>query len=145
MSLKRICAIAWLGIAMAVSHAETLDGLSLYKGLDGNFSTASSQDLEILRQAAKAEGQITIWVAFNMEFAAIPELRTPEIERQEAAIKQRIMDRVVTPLVNKGQVEILPLSERQTSAPGCMLAVTAAGLTALAHSTDVKYIGHVPR
>ena len=145
MNLKRICAVTWLGLAMAVSHAGPLDGLSVYRGLDGNFSTASLQGLEILRQAAITEGQITIWVAFDMEFKANPELRTPDVGRQEAAIKQRIMNRVVTPLVNKGQVEILPLSERQASAPGCMLAVTPAGLSALAGSTDVKYIAYVPR
>ena len=145
MSFKRICVVTWLGLAMAVSYADPLDGLSVYRGLDGKFSTASLQGLEILRQAAIADGQITIWVAFDMEFEANPESRTADIGRQEAAIKQRIMQRVVSPLVYKGQVEILPLSEKQTSAPGCMLAVTAAGLTELANSTDVKYIGYIPR
>lgn len=145
MSLKRICAVTWLGLAMAVSHADSLDGLSVYRGLDGKFSTASSQGLEILRQAAIAEGQITIWVGFDMEFEANPELRTPFKGRQEAAIKQRIMDRVVGPLVDNGQAKILPLSERQASAPGCMLAVTAAGLAGLTNSTDVKYMAYIPR
>ena len=145
MSLKRICAVIWLGLAMAVSHADPLDGLSVYRGLDGSFSTASLQGLEILRQAAITEGQITIWVTFDMEFEANPELRTSDIGRQEAAIKQKLMNRVVNPLVGKGQVEILPLSEVQTSAPGCMLAVTAAGLAGLVNSADVKYMAYVPR
>lgn len=132
----------WLCFSAGPGHAQSLEGLTVYRGIDGEYSSLSMQNLETLQQAAGNE-RITIWVAFNMIYEANPDLRTPEIEYQESQIKQELIDFVIAPLAHAGVAIQLPMSAELLGAPGCKLSIKSEGLALLAASPDVKFIGYL--
>lgn len=142
MFIRLIFVFVWLSFSAGPGHADALDGLTVYRGIDGEYSSLSMQNLEALQQAA-GNGRINIWVAFNMSYEGNPALRTPEIEYQESQIKQELIDSVIVPLAQAGFAIQLPMSTEQLGAPGCKLSIKSEGLALLAASPDVKFIGYL--
>jgi len=144
--MKRYIAIA-IGIAffsfVGPAGADSLVGVTVYKGLDGTLSDRSQRDATALARAAARKGGVLLWVGFYMPFVGNPALRTPEIADNERIVKQQLIERVVWPLVARGEAEVVP-HILDTGAPGCQVRVTSPEVfSILLESRDVKSIDYV--
>ena len=143
MNIRVILSCIVLAIAAEVSFADPLEGLTVYRGVDGELSSASRRNLVALKSAAARQGEISVWVGFNMTIEANPELRTTETAAEEARVKQGLIEKVIAPIVASGQADELVQLPEFSGAPGVMLSVTAAGLSHLVGSRDIKFIGYM--
>lgn len=128
--------------ACSSAYAVDYEDIVIYRGIDGELTEASKNDLKELRKEARLIGQIKIWIMFDMGFQANPALRTPEVVQAEAAVKASMIADVVVPL--SGRVALLTTPEGLGGAPGVMVEATERGLFALARDTRVKHITYHP-
>lgn len=135
--------LALLAITALPALAIELSDVVVYRGIDGNLTQASQRGLRILRKAARDNGQIQIWILFDMGFESNPALRTPEVERAEAAVKASLIEAVVVPL-RRVVALVVPTPDGLESAPGCMVHVTERGLVALVRDSRVKHVSYHP-
>ena len=144
MTIRKFFAgAALIFIAAGVGHAQSLEGLTVYRGLDGKLTDQSRENLRILSEGARINGQLTVWLMFDMDFVGNPELRTPEVIQSEAAARDDLIESIVMPIVHAGHAQLLETPEGAAEAPGCLLSVTAAGLNWLATRKDAKHISYM--
>lgn len=142
--MKRLTTLIVAGLLFAFSQSIADPGLVVYRGVDGELTDASVQNLKTLRNIAAREGRITIWVDFDIPFEVNPELRTPEVIAENEAARQQAKDEIIAPLVASGQASEEEIGGPGTQAPGCLVSVSQLALRTLARNPKVKHIGHFP-
>ena len=75
-----------------------------------------------------------------MDFVGIPELRTPEVEQAEAAVKAAMIEDVIDPIGNDAVLLTIPAFLE--SAPGCFVEVTESGLVSIVENIKVKHVSY---
>ncbi len=119
------------------------DAIAVNRSQDLKLSKEAQQNLQELRGVATRLGEIQVWVDFDIEFQANPELRTDGVIEEEKRKRDELIQKVIEPLVRRGVARIVPLPV-ETGAPGCLVAVTARGLNRLARNKHVMHIGYLP-
>ena len=143
MKIYQTVIVIFAAFIISAAVADPLDGISAYRGVDGTYSHSSKMNLQKMLRASAVNGEIAVWIAFDMPFVGNPELRTDDVVREEAALKEDLLDQIVEPLLRSRKAELLPVSEAVAGSPGCKLSVTHAGLKSLSRNQSVKYIGFV--
>ena len=123
-------------------HAAQNETDVVYRGVDGKLSPTSKQNLHVLKKAARKEGSIKIWIAFEMNFQPNPALRTPEVELAESTVKASLISEIVEPLANDAL--LLPTPNGLGGAPGCMVKVTEQGIIGLMESEKIRHVSRQP-
>ena len=141
--MKRKILVLGILLFMACANSMAQESLSVYRELSGEHSAQSVANLKTLRDQAKSEGKILVWISFGIHFTANPALRTPEIAAREKAEKEQHFSSAVAPIVAKGYATVTELPAAGAEAPGYLLAVDHQGLNELAKSSEVKHIGQI--
>lgn len=117
-------------------------GLTVYRGFDGEFSETSLDNLKTLRDIAKENGTVRVWVDFGIEFQPDPQLRTAEVIATEQLQKQQHIEEFVRPIIDNGNATEVAVDPFPV-APGIMLDINHKGLLKLAKNPNIKYIGQL--
>ena len=125
-------------LATSVGWAIEFIELPAYRDVSGEYTATSVSNLRTMARIANAEGHIDLWVTFDMDFTGDPAQRTPEVIRQEAQIKRRLINAVITPLGR--DASLLEVPSGLEEAPGCLVRATPAGLRGLVVSEHVKHM-----
>ena len=128
-----------------IGTAFSEDIFTAYRDASGDFSDLSVENLNKMRNKAKAEGAILVWVSFGIPFQGDPGLRTPEVEASEAAALQAEYIAVVAPIVFSGDATVLERPQPTVPAPGYLLEVNHKGIISLSKHPHVKHIGYLPK
>lgn len=145
MKLKIL--VGLLAIVLSPAYADPsntyFDGLEnayVFRDAKGNLTPRSRKGLKLLREAARENGTVMIWVSFDLPFQADPELRVPEVVEREAAARAAMIEQVILPLSKS--ISLIETPDDLRGAPGCMVLASARGVSALARDKRVKHISY---
>lgn len=123
------------------SSASQLTETVVFRDVDGSFSAKSRQGIREFMKVAAAQGDIQLWVAFDMPFEGNVELRTPGVVRSESQIKSRIINEVVSRM--RG-VTVVNSPADLIAAPGCMVKATPRGVIEIVREELIIHLSHHP-
>lgn len=113
--------------------------LIVFRDDTGHLAAGSMRNATLLTEKAALEGDIALWITFDVEFQPDASQLSPEELDEQNARVERIRDDVLKPLMEIGLVSH-HRNGPVARGPGCLISATAAGVRRLVDDQRVIHI-----